>query len=89
MAVSFQSDVLPLFRQVDIDHMRPFGVLLDDYAYMSDPSAASSGRDHAHARSVYDFLSGASQPQMPLGGTYWSPKQLQLFQRWMIDGYQA
>jgi hypothetical protein len=32
-AVSFADDIRPMFREIDVDHMRGFGVLLDDYAY--------------------------------------------------------
>lgn len=76
-AVSFAKDILPLFRSMDIDHMSPMGVLLDDYSYMSDP---------ANAKSVYEYLSGAQEPQMPPGGPYWSADQLALFERWMSGG---
>jgi hypothetical protein len=36
--VSFATDIKPLFRPVDIAHMSPHGVKLDDYDYMSDPA---------------------------------------------------
>ena len=81
--VSFIRDIRPLFRPIDIEHMRPFRVLLDDYSYMSDPAD-----DHAHARAVRDYLSGARQPQMPIGGPFWTAAQLTLYERWMIDGYR-
>lgn len=77
-APSFKNDILPLFRQVDINHMRPMGVLLSDYAYMSTP---------ANAQNVLHHLTG-SPPAMPPGGPYWSAPQLQLFQNWMRTGYQ-
>jgi hypothetical protein len=32
-AVSFADDIRPMFREIDVDHMRGFGVLLDDYTY--------------------------------------------------------
>ena len=38
--VSFKADILPMFRQVDIEHMRPLNVSLDDYAFMSTPANA-------------------------------------------------
>jgi len=84
MPVSFSKDIRPLFRQVDIDHMRPMSVLLDDYAYMSD-----SADDHKNAHDVQAFLKGDRKPRMPLGGPFWSAEQLDLFARWMSDGYQA
>jgi hypothetical protein len=36
MSVSFLKDIKPMFREVDIDHMKVHGVHLDDYQYMSD-----------------------------------------------------
>jgi hypothetical protein len=82
--VSFGKDILPLFRSIDVQHMKPSGVLLDNYSYMSD-----SANDHAHAKAVYDYLTGAKQPRMPPNGPYWSQGQLDLFSRWMSEGYQA
>lgn len=76
-AVSFERDIKPLFRQVDIDHMSGFDVLLDDYEYMSDEK---------NAQATLDFLNGTRQPQMPPGGPFWSVEQLALFSRWMEQG---
>lgn len=78
-SISFARDIRPLMTEKDIDHMTPMGVLLDDHAYMSDPS---------NAQRVYDFLTGDEQPQMPIGGPYWSKDQLELFSNWMKGGYQ-
>jgi hypothetical protein len=75
---SFKNDILPLFRQIDIDHMKPMGVFLDEYTYMSMP---------AQAQSVYSYLTGDSQPRMPLGGPFWTAAQLALFNLWMTTGY--
>jgi hypothetical protein len=43
--VSFAKDIKPLLRPIDIQHMKPLGVLLDDYAYMSDATD-----NHANAQ---------------------------------------
>lgn len=75
--VSFERDVKPLFRQIDIDHMSGMGVLLDDHAYMSD---------RQNAQAVLEFLNGTRQPQMPPGGPFWSVEQIALFSRWMEQG---
>jgi hypothetical protein len=84
MAVSFATDIKPMFRAVDIEHMKP-GVLLDDYGYMSNPI-----NNHEHAQVVYARLSGNSAgKRMPPGGPYWNEAQLKLFAQWMADGYQA
>jgi hypothetical protein len=80
MPVSFGKDIEPLFRTIDVDHMKPFGVLLNDYSYMSD---ATGG--HANANAVLKTLTNQS---MPPGGPFWQPAQLALFAKWMSDGFQ-
>jgi hypothetical protein len=80
--VSFAKDILPLFRPLDIEHMQAFDVRLDDYTYMS---AASN--NYRNATAVRDFLSGARQPRMPIGGPFWTEEQLALFERWMTGGF--
>jgi hypothetical protein len=87
MAVSFAGDILPLFRPVDIQHMARRQVFLDNYTYMSDPAGDGTYPDHAHARAVYCYLTGDCTPRMPPDGAFWSPQQLQLYNRWMTDGF--
>jgi len=77
--VSFAQHILPLFREIDIDHMEPFGVLLNDHEYMANPQ---------NAQSVRDFLTGDKEPRMPINGPYWSDEQIALFDRWVKGGYQ-
>jgi len=79
MPVSFERDIRPLFRQIDIDHMNKHNVLLDNYTYMSDPS-----NDHGNAQDVEDSLTKQS---MPPGGPYWSDEQLILYRQWRSGGY--
>jgi len=90
--VSFAS-ILPLFTAIDIQHMGRRGVKLSDYSYMADPAGGSLGdspvySDHAHARSTYSYLTGETQPQMPKGGSPWTPEQLALYNEWMTDGFK-
>jgi hypothetical protein len=80
VTVSFGKDIKPLFRSIDIQHMKPFGVLLDDFAYMSDATD-----NHANAQRVHDQLSSQS---MPPGGPFWTVTQLELFASWMAGGYR-
>lgn len=73
--------------------MKPFNVSLDDYKWMSDAAGGSIGGctqfdDHANARTVHAFLAGDCAPRMPLGGPYWHEDKLDLFKRWMADGFQ-
>ena len=78
--VSFAVDIRPLFRAMDISHMKSAGVRLDDYDYMSNP---------ANADSVLANLSphNGQPPSMPPGGPYWTEAQLALFERWQEEGY--
>jgi hypothetical protein len=78
MAVSFANDIKPLFRPIDIDHMKSFGIPLDDFAYMSDP---------ANADSVLQTVIG-NPPSMPPGGPYWAADQVALYKEWIAGGYQ-
>jgi hypothetical protein len=80
MAVSFSNDIKPMFRQVDIDHMKIHGVNLDDYQYMSDAT-----KNYANARAVRDSLAGQT---MPPAGPFWTTEQLGLYDKWRTEGYQ-
>jgi hypothetical protein len=83
--VSFAADIRPLFRPIDIAHMKRAGVNLDDYDYMSDPA-----NNYQHAQAVQDSLSpqNGHPPAMPPGGPNWTPEQLTLFAKWRSDGYR-
>jgi hypothetical protein len=74
--VSFAADVLPMFRAVDISHMKTRGFPLDDYAFMSQA---------ANAQNVFDHLTGAVPPLMPPNGKWPQPK-LDKFKAWMDGG---
>ena len=79
--VSFLSDIKPMFRVIDIAHMKSYGVKLDDYSYMSNPENADSV---LAALSPHD----GEPPTMPPGGPYWTETQLALFAQWQKDGYK-
>jgi hypothetical protein len=80
MAVSFARDIRPLFTEVDIAHMKGFGVLLDDFDYMRDP---------ADAQRTLDVVSAGAMPPNSSGEPPWSPDSVQLFRDWIAAGYQA
>ncbi len=80
MVVSFSKDVKPMFRDVDIDHMKVHGVHLDDFQYISDPT-----KQLCECRAVQDSLVGRT---MPPGGPFWTEDQLGLYDKWRTDGYQ-
>jgi hypothetical protein len=80
--ISFARDIKPLFRAVDVSHMKAHGIKLDDYTFMSDQNNADK---------VLGTLSPneSDPPAMPPGGPYWTAEQLALFTRWQEDGYHA
>lgn len=80
MAVGFRVDIAPLFTAMDVDHMKPHGVLLDDYAFMSQP---------AHARRVIETIVTGAMPPSDCGGPAWSQEQIALFGAWIDGGYEA
>jgi hypothetical protein len=80
MPVSFSKDVKPMFREVDIDHMKVHRVHLDDFQYMSDAT-----NNYANAKAVQASL---VRQTMPPGGPFWTAEQLGLYDKWMTDGYQ-
>lgn len=87
--VSYANDIGVLFTQQDVLCMSDFGVLLDDYGYMSDPAAGNGFADHGNARQVhYRLTPAAGNRRMPDGGPYWSDCQIALYQQWMDDGFQ-
>lgn len=84
MATGFDKDVLPLFRDVDINCMNAKGVHLGDAQWMCDVSANEDFQDHANARRVYAALSSGSMPP----GHRWPQAALTIYSNWMLDGFQ-
>ena len=79
--VSFSADIKPLFRAIDISHMKSFGVELEDYSYMSNP-------DNANRVVATVSTHDGEPPTKPSGGPYWTAAQLALFAQWQKDGYK-
>jgi hypothetical protein len=87
--ISFAREIRPLFSASDIQCMRTKGVNLDDYNYMADAHGDGEFLDHSNARNVFAYLTGAKQPRMPIGGPFWSAPNLEKFENWIGDGFQA
>jgi hypothetical protein len=77
--VSFKADILPLFTQMDIQHMNERSVPLTDYDYMSQP---------ANAQSVYGQVKSGAMPPDWSGEEPWSDDKVVLFNDWIEGGYQ-
>ena len=72
MALSFASDIRPLFRDTpDVDTMKRMGLDLSSYADVKDQAAA------IHA--------GLEDGSMPCDDP-WPEEQVALFKRWMDEG---
>ena len=77
---SFQADIRPLFSQRDIDGMsKAFNL-------------ASYDDVKAHAAKIYDRIRGIGgavmPPPPPRGEGPWPKSRIELFAKWMTDGYQ-
>jgi hypothetical protein len=73
MALSFATDIRPLFRDGDIACMKGAGVLLGDAAWMCVP---------ANAQLVYRAVAaGKMPPDAP-----WHKERVALFKQWMDAG---
>jgi len=85
VSVSFERDILPLFRPMDIQCMRGQGAgfLLADYQFMS---AKDDTGAYANASLTLDHLTGDETPRMPFGGPYWSDESIDLFRSWIKGG---
>jgi len=76
MALSFATDIRPLFREEDIECMKPMWIDLDDPAWMCVS---------ANAQDVYRTVSdGSMPPDEP-----WSADRVSLFKKWMDAGCPA
>jgi hypothetical protein len=82
MAVSFANDIVPLFTEMDIEHMSQRDVYLNQYDYMSDPTG-----NHANASAVYQQVSSGDMPPSWSEEKPWTEEMVQTFQDWMTNGY--
>jgi hypothetical protein len=77
---SFQTDILPLFSERDI-HAMSKAFNLGSYIDVK-----------AHAAAIYDRIRGIGgavmPPPPPKGEGPWPQSSIDLFAKWMADGYQ-
>ena len=72
--LKFSADIRPLFRNFDVESMKPNGIDLSSYAEVKK-----------HAREIYGRL---STQEMPCDGG-WSDANIQKFKEWMEGGMEA
>ena len=77
---TFQADILPLFTEHDI------------HAMSKAFNLGSYDDVRAHAAAIYDRIRGIGgsvmPPPPPRGEGPWSQSRIELFAKWMADGYQ-
>jgi hypothetical protein len=77
---SFQTDIRPLFTERDIEGMKK-GFNLASYDEVK-----------SHAAAIYDRIRGIGgalmPPPPPRGEGPWPQARIELFAKWMTDGYQ-
>jgi hypothetical protein len=76
MALSFATDIRPLFRAGDVACMKNVGVELDDPVWMCVA---------ANAKEVYGAVSGGTMPP----DAPWPADRVALFKEWMDAGCPA
>ena len=78
--ISFQADIRTLFTEKDI-HAMSKALNLGSYDDVK-----------AHAAAIYDRIRGIGgtimPPPPPRGDGPWPQSQIELFAKWMADGYQ-
>jgi hypothetical protein len=77
---SFKKDIRPLFRDVDVEHMKPHGLDLSDYQQVKDSAQDILDR----VSSTDDGFRMPPPPDAP-----WTGPQVALFQQWITDGTPA
>jgi len=73
-ALSFAADIRPLFTDVDVEHMKNFGMDL-------------SSRDDVatHSKDIYAVVTAGTMPPAADGGP-WKPQMCETFRQWMDQG---
>jgi hypothetical protein len=80
MALSFATDIRPLFTDEDVAHMIPHGLDLSDYDSVKSHQDAILDRV---TRAPGSFGIMPPPPRDP-----WTPAQVQLFRDWIAGGSQ-
>ena len=77
---SFKKDIRPLFRDVDVEHMKVYGLDLSSYQQVKD-----------NAQSILDTVTSTDDNvrMPPPPDPPWIQAQIQLFRQWMADGFPA
>jgi hypothetical protein len=74
--LSFQRDIRPMFTDLDVEHMKPFGF---------DLSVAEDVK--ANASAIQAVVTSGSMPPAGSGEERWSAEMCERFKRWMDQGF--
>jgi len=74
-ALSFATDIRPLFTDTDVEHMKGFGLDL-------------SSRDDVarRAKDIFSVVTAGTMPPPAEGGDPWSQEMCETFRQWMSQG---
>lgn len=72
-ALSFARDIRPLFRDIDVAHMKPAGLDLSSYAEVK-----------AKAQGIHAAVAGKTMPPDP--ADHWTDAKIATFKSWMDQG---
>jgi hypothetical protein len=80
---TFYQDILPLFRDMDIECMRGIDppVLLANYDWWTEKDDDGT---YLNYESAHDAVESG---YMPLGGPRWDPESVQLLEQWKDAGF--
>jgi hypothetical protein len=73
--LSFAKDIRPMFTDMDVEHMKPLGMDLSDYADVKAKSDA-----------IYEVVSYGSMPPRGSGEDRWSAETCERFKQWRDQG---
>jgi hypothetical protein len=74
-AVSFEADIRPMFTEMDVAHMKAYGIDLSDRSSVQ-----------ASAVAIYDTVSGGSMPPPSSGEERWTDDMCERFKHWQEQG---
>lgn len=74
-ALSFATDIRPMFTELDVAHMKPAGIDLSDAAEVKTNAAA-----------IYATVSEGTMPPRSSGEARWSSEMCERFKRWVDQG---
>lgn len=76
-ALSFAKDIRPMFTDLDVEHMKPFGMDLSNHDDVTK-----------HADAILSVVVSGSMPPAGAGEGRWTPEQCDRFKAWKEQGCQ-